>query len=478
MSKRYPSSDGEATIVCRAESGIEARTWSDPSPGSSAKVDARDDRAEQSTHEDRDDDVGCLHPSVSACDRARLQGADAVHPGLVSRTPSEASERLSPPDQESDQKGSACHVSIRASGIGSPRPSVTLPRIQMASSIPSPTTNGPSGHGRAMPKNGPTVCEGVGRSSVRRLHDASRLMVSASPNRSLTATESQGWRPLGGQMPCIGFRSNRPSPNGPDGTCGACASPSWAPACGRPEGLQPGHRSVLEEENTMSEHEVKESPLVPRRTVLKAAAIGAVATGLGAFLAACGIKTSSPSASAGAGASAAASVAPSTAASVVPSAAEAIPFKIGFVSPQTGAGRRLRRTRPLHHRARPGQARTGLPGRREELRDHDRPEGRPIGPGKGGSGRQRPDHERQGRSDPGNVDPGEQQSDRRCRRGRRRAAHQHGRALGSVLLRAPEGPGQAGSIQVHVPSSPSGWRSSRRRTSRCGTTSRPTRRLA
>ena len=87
----------------------------------------------------------------------------------------------------------------------------------------------------------------------------------------------------------------------------------------------------------MSEHEVKESPLLPRRTVLKAAAVGAVATGLGAFLAACGIKTSSPAASAGAGASAGASVAPSTAASIVPSAAEAIPFKIGFVSPQTGA---------------------------------------------------------------------------------------------------------------------------------------------
>jgi branched-chain amino acid transport system substrate-binding protein len=85
----------------------------------------------------------------------------------------------------------------------------------------------------------------------------------------------------------------------------------------------------------MSGHEVKETPQLARRTVLKAAGLGAVGAGVGAFLAACGIRTSSPSAvaSAGAGASAGAS----SAASVTPSAAEAIPFKIGFVSPQTGA---------------------------------------------------------------------------------------------------------------------------------------------
>jgi branched-chain amino acid transport system substrate-binding protein len=85
----------------------------------------------------------------------------------------------------------------------------------------------------------------------------------------------------------------------------------------------------------MSEHVVSEGPLLPRRAVLKAAAAGAVATGVGAFLAACGVKTSSPTAADTAAASAAASAAPGGASSVTPSAA-AIPFKIGFVSPQTG----------------------------------------------------------------------------------------------------------------------------------------------
>ena len=85
----------------------------------------------------------------------------------------------------------------------------------------------------------------------------------------------------------------------------------------------------------MSEHDLNQGPQIPRRTVLRAAALGAVATGIGAVLAACGVKTSSPSAS-GAGASAAPSAAASSVASVQPSAAEAIPFKIGFVSPQTG----------------------------------------------------------------------------------------------------------------------------------------------
>ena len=83
----------------------------------------------------------------------------------------------------------------------------------------------------------------------------------------------------------------------------------------------------------MSEHELREVPHLSRRAVLKAAALGAMATGVSAFLAACGVKTSS---SGGAG-SAGTSTAPSGAASVAPSAAEGIPFKIGFVSPQTGA---------------------------------------------------------------------------------------------------------------------------------------------
>ncbi|HEY6013214.1 MAG TPA: ABC transporter substrate-binding protein, partial [Candidatus Limnocylindrales bacterium] len=85
----------------------------------------------------------------------------------------------------------------------------------------------------------------------------------------------------------------------------------------------------------MSEQELREGSRLSRRAVLKAAALGTMATGISAFLAACGVKTSSSGAASSA-ASAGSSVAPSGGASVAPSAAEAIPFKIGFVSPQTG----------------------------------------------------------------------------------------------------------------------------------------------
>src|SRR5690606_26858237 len=57
--------------------------------------------------------------------------------------------------------GSACHVSINASGTGAPSPSVTTPRIHTAPSVPSSTTVGPSSHGRPIDRYGPTVCEGV-----------------------------------------------------------------------------------------------------------------------------------------------------------------------------------------------------------------------------------------------------------------------------------------------------------------------------
>ncbi len=86
----------------------------------------------------------------------------------------------------------------------------------------------------------------------------------------------------------------------------------------------------------MSEQELRKGPQLSRRAVLKAAALGAMATGVSAFLAACGVKTSSPGGAGSPGTSAAPSAAPSGAASAAPSAAEAIPFKIGFVSPQTG----------------------------------------------------------------------------------------------------------------------------------------------
>ena len=84
----------------------------------------------------------------------------------------------------------------------------------------------------------------------------------------------------------------------------------------------------------MAERDASNGPGLSRRQILKAAVMGGVATATGAILAACGVKTSSPSAAAGA------SAAPTTAASVGPSvvaSAAAIPFKIGFVSPQTGA---------------------------------------------------------------------------------------------------------------------------------------------
>ncbi|HEX5147893.1 MAG TPA: hypothetical protein VFW02_02345, partial [Candidatus Limnocylindrales bacterium] len=72
----------------------------------------------------------------------------------------------------------------------------------------------------------------------------------------------------------------------------------------------------------MSEQELRQGPRLSRRAVLKAAALGTMATGVSAFLAACGVKTSSPGAASSA-ASAGSSVAPSGGASVAPSAAEA-----------------------------------------------------------------------------------------------------------------------------------------------------------
>ena len=68
--------------------------------------------------------------------------------------------------------------------------------------------------------------------------------------------------------------------------------------------------------------------------MLKAAAVGAMATGVSAFLAACGVKTSSPSA---AGSPALRGVSGGQRAERGPVGRRgAIPFKIGFVSPQTG----------------------------------------------------------------------------------------------------------------------------------------------
>src|SRR6202042_378035 len=57
--------------------------------------------------------------------------------------------------------GAACQVSISASGTGSPAPSSTTPLMVIAPGVPSGTTNGPSGQGSPIARNGPIVCDGV-----------------------------------------------------------------------------------------------------------------------------------------------------------------------------------------------------------------------------------------------------------------------------------------------------------------------------
>src|SRR5690348_13899999 len=57
--------------------------------------------------------------------------------------------------------GSACQVSTSASVTGSPAPSNTLPVRVIAPAVPSGTTNGPSGQGSPIARNGPTVWDGV-----------------------------------------------------------------------------------------------------------------------------------------------------------------------------------------------------------------------------------------------------------------------------------------------------------------------------
>src|SRR5690625_1194244 len=76
---------------------------------------------------------------------------------------------VDPPPRGSSGKvpsGSACHVSIRASGIASPLPSSTCPRIQNAPGVPIGAARRPSSpQSSPMPRYGPTVWEGVRPSS-------------------------------------------------------------------------------------------------------------------------------------------------------------------------------------------------------------------------------------------------------------------------------------------------------------------------
>src|SRR5579875_475363 len=95
--------------------------------------------------------------------RAAGEPPPPVLPGTVPATPrgsSPASPRGSS-GWEKRPSGPACQVSTSASGTGSPAPSSTRPAITIAPGAPSSTTNGPSGHGSPIAKNGPTVCDGV-----------------------------------------------------------------------------------------------------------------------------------------------------------------------------------------------------------------------------------------------------------------------------------------------------------------------------
>jgi branched-chain amino acid transport system substrate-binding protein len=85
----------------------------------------------------------------------------------------------------------------------------------------------------------------------------------------------------------------------------------------------------------MADLDRQAGPVLSRRRVIQAAVAGGVAAGLGSFLAACGIKTGATTGPSTAPATSAAASGSSAAPSVQPSAA-GIPFKIGFVSPQTG----------------------------------------------------------------------------------------------------------------------------------------------
>ena len=99
------------------------------------EVQARDDLVQQPAGEDGEVDVG------------RLRGSSeppATGPGLrvrmaqrpSSSVPERPKPRKSPPNAPA---GSACQLSTSASGIGSPSPSNTRPRSQIAPGVPSGT---------------------------------------------------------------------------------------------------------------------------------------------------------------------------------------------------------------------------------------------------------------------------------------------------------------------------------------------------
>src|SRR5688500_9387611 len=103
-------------------------------------------------------------PGLTVSSEYRPSGSVALRP-----KPRKSFQRTAPRGSSgwsNRPSGSACQVSTTASGTGTPAPSYTVPAIRNAPGVPSGTTYGPSGHTRPNEKNGPTVCDGVVRSSL------------------------------------------------------------------------------------------------------------------------------------------------------------------------------------------------------------------------------------------------------------------------------------------------------------------------
>ena len=66
-----------------------------------------------------------------------------------------------------------CQTSSSASGTGWPAPSSTWPSIRIASAFPGATICSPRSYGRPIPKNGPTVWDGVSGSPISPSRTAS-----------------------------------------------------------------------------------------------------------------------------------------------------------------------------------------------------------------------------------------------------------------------------------------------------------------
>src|SRR5205085_3690074 len=70
---------------------------------------------------------------------------------------------------------SACQTSTSPSGTGSPSPSSTWPSMRIAAGVAGSTSRWPPSSGRAKPKKGPTVCEGVSGTARSGFHGRGRV---------------------------------------------------------------------------------------------------------------------------------------------------------------------------------------------------------------------------------------------------------------------------------------------------------------